>query len=453
MRRLSAALGSGPRAWAIVLLAATLAISDADLATVGAVAGELERHLHISDVQVGVLATATAVVGAVATIPVGNLTDRVPRVSLLTVSVVLWAGAMVVTALSTSYEMLLFSRMALGVVTATSGPTLASLTGDLFPAQERATVYGWIQSGEMGGAAVGLVAGGAVAGLVSWRASFLMLAAPALLLALGLWRKLPEPPRGGMADHPAASDTPLADADPATRSLAAAVRYVLSIPTNRVLIIASSLGYFFFTGVQTFAVVLLRRQFGVSQTAASGLIAVVAIGAVLGVLVGGRIADWRMASGHARARVSVGAGCYLLAVALLVPAFITTALALALPLFVIGAAAITAANPPLDAARLDVVPDFVWGRAEGVRTAMRQAATAAAPVGFGLVAGMLGGQVGLGTSLAGGGSVRSDLPGSFLVMLVTLLLSALILGRGRRCFPHDVAAAQEASRAAHRSTA
>ncbi|MBV8991400.1 MAG: hypothetical protein JO372_22805, partial [Solirubrobacterales bacterium] len=71
MRSLTDALGGERRAWAIVLLASTLAISDADLATVGAVAGELERHLRISDTQVGLLATATALVGALATVPVG----------------------------------------------------------------------------------------------------------------------------------------------------------------------------------------------------------------------------------------------------------------------------------------------------------------------------------------------------------------------------------------------
>jgi len=39
--------------------------------------------------------------------------------------------------------------------------------------------------------------------------------------------------------------------DPATMSMHDAVRYVLSIRTNVVLIVASSLAYFFFTGLQT----------------------------------------------------------------------------------------------------------------------------------------------------------------------------------------------------------
>jgi predicted MFS family arabinose efflux permease len=467
---LRTALGGERRAWAIVLLAGTLAISDADLATVGAVAGELERHLRISDVQVGLLATATALVGAISTVPVGALTDRVPRVPLLTGSVLLWAAAMLVTAASTSYSMLLISRMALGVVTATAGPTLASLTGDLFPAAERAKVYGWILSGELAGGAVGLVGGGAIAGVLSWRASFAVLALPALLLAWGLHRKLPEPARGGAGQLPAENHRTASSGqdeellrqevesqgvqpdperilheNPTAMSLLQAVRYILSIPTNRVLILASALGYFFFTGVQTFAVVLLEHRFGVSQTGASALIGLAAIGSVLGVLIGGRVADRRVRQGHLRARVSVAAVCYLLAVALLVAALIAPLLIVAMPFFVLGAGAVSAANPPLDAARLDVMPGRLWGRAEGVRTLLRQAATALAPLVFGLISDLLGSNGHTGSPLAGAGNARGNLDDTFLIMLSTLALSAIILIRGQRRFPVDVATAAAAT--------
>jgi hypothetical protein len=40
--------------------------------------------------------------------------------------------------------------------------------------------------------------------------------------------------------------------DPSTLSLLAAVRYVLAVRTNVVLIVSSATAYFFMTGVQTF---------------------------------------------------------------------------------------------------------------------------------------------------------------------------------------------------------
>jgi len=53
--------------------------------------------------------------------------------------------------------------------------------------------------------------------------------------------------------------------DPGPRSLWWALRYVLSIRTNVALIVSSALGYFFYSGLQTFAVVFLRDRFGIGK--------------------------------------------------------------------------------------------------------------------------------------------------------------------------------------------
>lgn len=60
--------------------------------------------------------------------------------------------------------------------------------------------------------------------------------------------------------------------------LVAAVRYVLSVPTNVVLIISSALGYFFVSGISTFGVVFIRHHYSVGQSVATSLLAVVAVG-------------------------------------------------------------------------------------------------------------------------------------------------------------------------------
>jgi MFS family permease len=75
----------------------------------------------------------------------------------------LWGAAEILSALSPTYVFLLVIRLALGGLTAVTGPTLASLTGDLFPAKERSQIYGYILTGELIGAGFGLL----VAGLVS----------------------------------------------------------------------------------------------------------------------------------------------------------------------------------------------------------------------------------------------------------------------------------------------
>ena len=104
---------------------------------------------------------------------------------------------------------------------------------------------------------------------------------------------------------------------------------------------------------------------------------------------------------------------------------------------------LAAQNPPLDAARLDVMPAWLWGRAEAVRTVLKSLAQAPAPVLFGAIS----------DDVFGGG--RAGLKWTFLVMLAPLAGSAAILWRARRSYPGNVAAAgarsaQAAERAATR---
>ncbi|WP_204052436.1 MFS transporter [Microbispora siamensis] len=74
---------------------------------------------------------------------------------------------------------------------------LSSLIGDFFPPGERARVYGFILSGEMLGVGFGLLVGGNLPHLLSWRAAFYLLALFGILLVIVITRKLPEPARGG----------------------------------------------------------------------------------------------------------------------------------------------------------------------------------------------------------------------------------------------------------------
>jgi hypothetical protein len=169
---------TGPaRARVIGTLAAALALNGADTSTVGAIAPQLEGALHVGATEIGLLISVGLLVGAVATIPVGLLVDRSRRVPILAVSIVLWSIASLAAAFAGSYSSLLLTRAALGAVTATAAPVIASLTGDFFPARERGRVYAYILSGEVAGSAVGYIVSGLVASLIDWRAAFLVLAA------------------------------------------------------------------------------------------------------------------------------------------------------------------------------------------------------------------------------------------------------------------------------------
>jgi hypothetical protein len=114
---------------------------------------------------------------------------------------------------------------------------------------------------------------------------------------------------------------------------------------------------------------------------------------------------------------------------LFVPALTTRSAVTAVPYLTLAALMLSAQNPPIDAARLDIVPALLWGRAEAIRTVLRSLAQSLAPLLFGLTS----------DHLFGGG--RRGLQWTFAVMLVTMAASGVILLRARHTYPGDVATA------------
>jgi predicted MFS family arabinose efflux permease len=211
--------------------------------------------------------------------------------------------------------------------------------------------------------------------------------------------------------------------------LVSATRYVLRVRTNVVLIAASVCGYYFLAGLQTFGLEFSKEQYGIDQALASSLLLVVGLGSLAGVLAGGQLGDRLLKRGLLNARVLTPAVAAALTTVLFVPALITRGAVTAVPYLVAAAFFLGMQNPPLDAARLDIMPPLLWGRAEAVRTMLRSLAMALAPLLFGAVS----------DHIFGGG--RSGLQWTFLVMILPLGASSWLLFKGLRTYPADVATA------------
>jgi MFS family permease len=465
--------GGAARLRVIVLLISVLALSGADTGTISSVSLNLERAFGVSNTGIGLLLSVVLLTGAAGTLPAGVLTDKVNRTRMLGYSIGLWAAATVASALATSFTWLLVARVLLGIVTATAGSSVASLTGDYFPPAERGRVWGWILSGEVLGLAVGMVISGNLAQALGWRVAVGWAALPSLLLAWAMLR-LPEPRRSGGGPFytsaaaargaqeascgPAGSSAPadssgkglgrvgeLAEqrhvrpypdlvlhSDPAGRSLWWAARYVLRVRTNLVIIIATALAYFYLSGVSGFAMLYVQRHYRISQSAATLVVVAVCAGTMAGGLAGGKVSDRLLRRGIGNARVVVPMAAVLASVPFLALGFSSGALLAAVPLLVIGAFFLSSANPPSDAARLDIMHPHLWGRSEGIRSFLRTLLQAAAPIVFGFVSEHLadangGGEQGLGYT--------------FVVFLAVLLLAGLAILPALRTYPRDVATA------------
>jgi MFS family permease len=479
----------------VALLSGSLALAAADQTIVGAVAPDLKAQLNVGNTQIGLLVTAAYILAAIGTVPFGILADRTHRVRLLAICALEWSASITLAGFADDYDTLLIAQLALGAGVGAAAPLVASLAGDIFPPAARGRALGFILAGEFAGAASGLLIAGEIAAFAPWRYSFWALALIGPVLAVALLTRLPEPKRGAqVAPEPSAGQGVSPDGgtgqgtgessyssgsqpqsvtraehglaaaihaagirprerlvlreDPTGKPLSWAIRYVLAVPTNVVIIVTSALCYFYVAGVQTFAIVYLRGRFDASQELATVLLVVIGIGVIAGILATGHLSDRLIARGRLAARIGVGAVCFVVAIAAFAPGFLVGSLALALPLLFLGAAGLGGLNPPLDAARLDVVHFRLWGRAESVRAMCQNLIRASAPLIFGWLSVLLAAPGESHDAVQGGGAV--GLGRAFLVLLGLFMVAAIVLITARRSYLRDVATAAASERAVHR---
>jgi len=497
--RLPSLLGGPARLHVVLVLAAIVGLQSADSGAIGALAAPIEAAFHVGNTGLGLLVAASTIVGAVTCLPFGVYVDRYNRTRILGAVAVVWGVSTALSGASSSFGMLLAIRVFQGGMTAVIGPALASLAGDLFPTAERSRLWSYVLTGELVGAGIGITVSGVLSGLVGWRPALSVLGIPAFLLAWAIHRYLPEPARGGRARlHPGAVTIPTAEDVGASAGISdeppvvleapseivvqaermgfrpyrrgviersddpdiwTATRYALRIRSNDALILASGIGYFFEQGVQTFMELFLRERFGVGQAAASLLFVVVASGALLGVVLGGQAADRLVRTGRPTGRLVVAAVALGGVTAVFAPAMLIPSIVWAVPALALAAVLLGAINPPMDTARLDVVPSFLWGRAEAIRTTIRQSLEGFAPLLFGVVSVAFGApRSGFGAgvdtrAVQVSAASAQGLEVAFVVFSLPMLLAGGLLWASRHPYLRDVLGARrsEERRAAPRA--
>jgi sugar phosphate permease len=175
----------------------------------------------------------------------------------------------------------------------------------------------------------------------------------------------------------------------------AAFLHVVRIRCFTVPLLANSLAVFFTSGLGIWATTFLVRYHGLSLAKATAATSLLAVGAITGMIFGGRLGDRLVLAGRPAGRVEVAAAAQVAGVVLLVPAFAVRSTPLMLVLFAVGAVTLTMPNAPLAALRADVVHPDLRGRASSVGALLSAAAAAASP----LVIGLLSDAFGLRTAL------------------------------------------------------
>jgi MFS family permease len=129
----------------------------------------------------------------------GWLADFMSRWVLVGISVILWSLLTGASGLARTFEMLLITRVMIGIGEAGYGPAAPTIISDLYPVQRRGEVLAWFYMAIPVGSALGYALGGPIGAGFGWRVAFFT-AMPAGLIMGVLCFFMRDPPRG-RADH------------------------------------------------------------------------------------------------------------------------------------------------------------------------------------------------------------------------------------------------------------
>jgi len=298
------------RAWyAVGVLTLVYVFSFIDRQILNLLVAPIRRDLAITDFQMSLLmGFSFAIFYTFFGMPMGRLADMRSRRGLIAVGFAVWSLFTAGCGLARNYTQMLLLRMGVGVGEATLSPAAYSMITDCFPPRRLATAISVYSMGIYIGAGLAMLLGGWVIGLAAgreswvlplvgavrpWQVIFFMVGLPGVLLSL-LMFTVREPERRGAGTTP----PPVAEV---AQYLKSNWRTMISHNVGFALISFSNYGAA--AWIPTFYI----RSFG--WTARDiGLVfgAMTATVGTLGIVAGGRFADWLGARGYRDATMRVG---------------------------------------------------------------------------------------------------------------------------------------------------
>ncbi len=184
--------------WYVLILTCLIyAINIADRYVVSTVLEPIRIELHLDDAGVAFLTGwPLAIFYVTFGIAVSWLADRSNRRNILAASLVVWSAFTALCGVSRTYAEFFLGRIGVGVGEAGGTPPSTAIVSDYFPADRRPMAMTVLALGAPIGAWLGANMAGAIAHAYSWRAAFLALGIPGLLVGIVVYMTVREPARG-----------------------------------------------------------------------------------------------------------------------------------------------------------------------------------------------------------------------------------------------------------------
>lgn len=159
-------------------------------------------ELHLSDAQVGFLASVVAASWAVSSLFFGAVSDRFGRRTVLIPGVLIFSALSWLSGLAHTFDELLIIRALMGVAEGPCWTVINAINEEMSAPSRRGRNVGIVVSAA---ALIGLFAAPIlttqVAAHLGWRWGFFVAGAPGLLMALLIWKFVREPRRASQAEH------------------------------------------------------------------------------------------------------------------------------------------------------------------------------------------------------------------------------------------------------------
>lgn len=279
-----AGISDRDRRWALFMLVVISTFAFIDRSILNTVGQAIKDDLHITDLQLGLLGGAAfALLYGVLGVPVARLAERHSRVTIISIAIASWSAMTALCGLANSFLTLLLARVGVGVGEAGANAPAQSLLADYYPAHKRATVVGILGLATPLGLVIGGIGGAFVAERFGWRAAFLLVGLPGLLVAVVAKLTVKEPPRGHADGRVVSAETP---------PLAAVIRTLWRSGSFRHVLIAAMLTNFIGYSVVSFTHPYFVRAFSWSYTDAALAFALMnGVSVTGGYLMGGMASD------------------------------------------------------------------------------------------------------------------------------------------------------------------
>lgn len=279
---------SNRQAWTAVFILFLINIANyTDRLVLSAVLEPVKAEFTLTDTQIGLLTgVAFALFYAVLGLFVARLADRYNRVTIISISLLIWSGVTALTGYTKTFGQLLLARVAVGIGESGAIATGTAIIADYFPLHRRAWPIAMFLCGSSVGITFGLVFGGWIADAYGWRATFIIVGLPGVALALITALVLRDPPRG-LSDGAVK-----AQPEPTGMGVTAVLAVLVRNSTYLRLVFGAALVTFVLFGVMNWMPAYFVRRFGMTLSEVGTTFGLaIGIGGGLGMLIGGAVAN------------------------------------------------------------------------------------------------------------------------------------------------------------------